>query len=87
MVIWPVYIDRDSSRREGRQVPRDLGVKNPNVKNIYRALKKMGYSPEMIRDKCYPRRHWEISGYVKVKVEEGTSKLELLKEVCKNYRK
>jgi len=85
VVIWPVYIDRDRSRKEGRRVSKSLGVKNPKLEGIYRTLKKMGYSPEMVRNKCYPRRHWEPSGYIKVKVEEDTSKLKLLKEICKNY--
>jgi len=84
-VIWPVYIDRERSRKEGRRVSKSLGVKNPKLENIYKTLKRMGYSPEMVRDKCHPRRHWEPSGYIKVKVEEGTSKLELLKEICRNY--
>ncbi|AXI25378.1 signal recognition particle protein Srp19 [Methanofervidicoccus sp. A16] len=85
IVIWPVYIDRERSRREGRQVPKSLGVKNPKLDSIYRTLKKMGYSPQMVRNKCHPRRHWEPCGYIKVKVEEGISKLELLKEICRNY--
>ena len=87
IVIWPIYIDREKSRREGRQVPKSIGIKNPRLENIYRTLKKIGYSPQMVKNKCYPRRHWEHSGYIKVKVEENISKLGLLKEICRNYRR
>ncbi|GBF36358.1 MAG TPA: signal recognition particle protein Srp19 [Methanothermococcus okinawensis] len=85
IVIWPVYIDREKSRKEGRRIPQSLGVKNPKLENIYKTLKKMGYSAEIVRNKCYPRIHWELCGYIKVKVENSTSKSELLKEICKNY--
>ena len=85
IIIWPAYIDKEKSRKEGRRVPKNLGVKNPRLNGIYKTLKNMGYSPEMVKNKCYPRRHWEISGYIKVKVDENTSKLELLKEICRNY--
>ena len=87
IVIWPVYIDRERSRKEGRRVSRNLGVKNPKLKNIYNALKKIGYSAEIVKNKCYPREHWESIGYVKVNIDDKSniSKLELIKKLCKNY--
>ncbi len=81
MIIWPSYIDKNKSRREGRRVPKNLAVENPSLKEIENALKKLGLDPIIHREKRYPRQHWEICGCVEV--DYKGNKLKLLKEICK----
>ncbi|WP_214399525.1 signal recognition particle subunit SRP19/SEC65 family protein [Methanocaldococcus lauensis] len=81
MIIWPSYIDKNKSRREGRRVPKNLAIENPCLRDIERSLKKLGLEPKIYREKRYPRQHWEICGCVEV--DYKGNKLKLLKEICK----
>nr|1L9A_A Chain A, SIGNAL RECOGNITION PARTICLE 19 KDA PROTEIN [Methanocaldococcus jannaschii] len=81
MIIWPSYIDKKKSRREGRKVPEELAIEKPSLKDIEKALKKLGLEPKIYRDKRYPRQHWEIAG--RVEVDYKGNKLCLLKEIAK----
>ena len=83
IIIWPVYLDSEKSRKEGRKIPKELGVKNPKLKDIFSALKKMGYNAEIVKNKSYPKECWESSGYIKVKVDENISKLDVIKKVLR----
>ncbi len=86
LIIWNAYIDYNKSRAEGRKIPKNLCVNKPRLKDIYGALKKMGYEAEIVKNKCYPREWWENTGYVKVKVEDDIHKLDLIKKICKNLK-
>ncbi|AEF97240.1 signal recognition particle subunit SRP19/SEC65 family protein [Methanotorris igneus] len=80
MIIWPNYIDKNKSRKEGRKVPKDIAIENPKLKEIEAALKKMGYNVKVYRDKCYPREHWRICGCIEV--DAKAPKLQFLKKLC-----
>ncbi|WP_459200975.1 signal recognition particle subunit SRP19/SEC65 family protein [Methanococcus sp. CF] len=83
MIIWPAYIDVKRTKNEGRKVPKEFAVQNPKLKDIVRKIKKMGLEYSVDDKKSYPKEPWEVSGYIKVKVDENTSKLQFLKEICK----
>ncbi|ADC70322.1 Ribonucleoprotein complex SRP, Srp19 component [Methanocaldococcus sp. FS406-22] len=85
MIIWPAYIDKKKSRKEGRRVPEDLAIENVKLKDIEKALKKLGLEPKVYRDKRYPRQHWEICGCIEV--DYKGNKLQLLKEICKTIKR
>ena len=85
MIIWPVYIDKKKSRKEGRRVPEDLAIENVKLKDIEKALKKLGLEPKVYRDKRYPRQHWEMCGCIEV--DYKGNKLQLLKEICKTIKR
>ncbi|WP_456418836.1 signal recognition particle subunit SRP19/SEC65 family protein [Methanocaldococcus infernus] len=84
MIIWPQYIDKNKSRKEGRKVSKEIAVKNPSIKLIEKALKKMNLNYKIYSDKRYPREHWERVGYIEV--EYNGKKLEFLKKLCKVIR-
>ena len=85
MIIWPVYIDKKKSRKEGRRVPEDLAIEKPSLKDIERALKKLGLEPKIHRDKRYPRQHWDVCGCIEI--DYKGNKLQLLKEICKTIKR
>ena len=79
ITIWPQYLDKNLSLSEGRKVSKEIAVKEPNLNEIERALKRMGLKYSMQEEFSYPGKWYEKSGRVLVEWE-GT-KLELLKEV------
>jgi signal recognition particle subunit SRP19 len=79
ITIWPQYLDKNLSLSEGRKVSKEIAVKEPNLNEIERALKRMGLKYSMQKEFSYPGKWYEKSGRVLVEWE-GT-KLELLKEV------
>ena len=85
MIIWPAYIDKNKTRKEGRRVPEELAIENVKLKDIEKALKKLGLEPKVYRDKRYPRQHWEICGCIEV--DYKGNKLQLLKEICKTIKR
>lgn len=79
ITIWPQYINKELSLSEGRKVSKEIAVKDPNINDIERALKRLALPYSMQKEKSYPGKWYEKSGRVLVEWE-GT-KLELLKEV------
>ena len=76
-VIWPAYLDATLTRSEGRRVPKDLAVENPDVEEIARAVQQVGYDTVIEREKTYPREY-EPRGYVVVKAADDAAKSDLL---------
>ncbi len=79
ITIWPQYLDKNLSLSQGRKVSKEIAVKEPDLNEIERALKRMGLKYSMQKEFSYPGKWYEKSGRVLVEWE-GT-KLELLKEV------
>jgi signal recognition particle subunit SRP19 len=79
ITIWPQYLDKNLSLSQGRKVSKEIAVKEPNLNEIERALKRMVLKYSMQKEFSYPGKWYEKSGRVLVEWE-GT-KLELLKEV------
>ncbi len=83
-VIYPSYFDKRLSRSEGRRVPKDLAVKNPNLDELVKAASPFG---EILveRDKARPSRWYKREGRILIKYDG--SKEELLKKIAQNLRR
>lgn len=79
ITIWPQYINEDLSLSEGRKVSKDIAVSNPTLSEIERALKRLGFTYTIEKERAYPGKWYEKSG--RALVEYESTKLELLKEV------
>lgn len=79
ITIWPQYINKDLSLSQGRKVSKEIAVSKPTLSEIEKALKRLGFTYSMQKERSYPGKWYEKSGRVLVEYE-GT-KLELLKEV------
>lgn len=79
ITIWPQYLNKDLSLSEGRKISVEESVKNPSINEIERALKRLGFTYNLEKDKAYPGKWYEKSGRVLVEWE-GT-KLDLIREV------
>ncbi|SDA62290.1 signal recognition particle subunit SRP19/SEC65 family protein [Methanobrevibacter millerae] len=79
ITIWPQYLDKDLSLSQGRKVSKEIAVSSPTLSEIERALKRLGFTYTLDKERAYPGKWYEKSGRALVEYE-GT-KLELLKEV------
>jgi signal recognition particle subunit SRP19 len=81
-VIWPAYLDAGRSRREGRRVPADLAIPDPEVEEIAEAVGQVGYDAVIERDVAYPREPWKEAGRVTVKGADDDAKNDLVQAVA-----
>lgn len=81
-IIWPVYLDADRTRSEGRRVPESMAVEDPTLTEIAEAVQQVGYDAVIERDKTYPRRPLEETGRVAVQNADDAGKSDLLQAVA-----
>ena len=77
-VIYPAYFDAECTRREGRRVPADLAVSDPEVDEIAKAVQQVGYDAVIERDVAYSREPWRKRGRVLVKNAEDAAKNDIV---------
>lgn len=77
-VIYPAYLDRDLTRSEGRRVPKDLAVAEPELDEIAKSVQQVGYDAVIERDVAYSRESHEPRGRVLVKNPEDDSKNDIV---------
>ena len=79
ITIWPQYLNKNLSLKEGRKISKEDSVKDPSMNEIEKALKRLGLSYNIDKERAYPGKWYEKSGRALVEWE-GT-KLELIREV------
>lgn len=79
ITIWPQYLNKDLTLNEGRKVSKEIAVSSPTMAEIERALKRLGFTYNVQKERSYPGKWYEKSG--RVLVEYDKTKLELIKEI------
>ena len=79
ITIWPQYLDKNLSLKEGRKISKEDCVKDPKLSEIEKALKRLGLKYNVQKERSYPGKWYEKSG--RVLVEWDKTKLELIREV------
>ncbi len=64
--VWPVYLDLNHTRREGRLTRVEHSVKAPKVSEIKRAAENLGLHPEVEAERAHPSTWWEKGGRVSI---------------------
>jgi signal recognition particle subunit SRP19 len=77
-VLYPAYFDASLSRSDGRRVPVDLAVEDPEVDEVAKAVQQVGYDVVVERDRHYSRESHRERGRVLVKNPEGDSKNDIV---------
>jgi signal recognition particle subunit SRP19 len=85
--VYPAYLGRDLSRRDGRRLPESDALTEVTTEEIVEAARRLGFKAEVEADKQYPRRFFTYSGRVKVAKHAGTTKNAFLKAVAADVRK
>ncbi|WP_458406293.1 signal recognition particle subunit SRP19/SEC65 family protein [Methanobrevibacter sp.] len=87
ITIWPQYLDKNLSLKQGRKISKEDAVKEPTINEIERALKRLNLQYSLQKEFSYPGKWYEKSG--RVLVEWDKTKLELIRTVSleiKNMR-
>ena len=79
ITIWPQYLDKNLSLKEGRKISKEDCVKEPTINEIEKALKRLGLKYELEKGRAYPGKWYEKSG--RALVEWDKTKLELIREI------
>ncbi len=85
VVIWPINLDSEKTRKNGRKVSKKYAVAEPTLKDIEKAAQKLGLDPVVEKEKAHPKEWWGVKGYIKV--DKLKSKGNTIKEIGKNIRK
>lgn len=84
IAIWPQYLDENLTLKEGRKISKEDAVKEPNINEIERALKRLGLQYSLQKENAYPGKWYEKSG--RVLVEWDKTKLELIREISSEIK-
>ncbi len=79
ITIWPQYLNKNLTLKEGRKIAKEDAVSDPTISDIERAVKRLGLQYNIQKEVSYPGQWYEKSGRILVEWE-GT-KLELIREV------
>ena len=79
ITIWPQYLDKNLTLKEGRKIAKEYAVADPSLSDIERAAKRLGLKHSVQKEVSYPGKWYEKSG--RVLVEYDNTKLELIKEI------
>lgn len=80
ITIWPEYFDINRTRADGRRLPKNLCVANPDLDIIAKGIMLLDLEYEIKEDMSYPKDPRSKHGCVKV--EKGVmSKTELLPKI------
>ena len=77
-VIWPIYFDQGTSRKNGRRVSKNLAIKNPTTQDIFKVAQSLSLSPQ-IENKSYPSEWWTKG---RILVEKKGTKTEVIRTIA-----
>lgn len=84
LVVWPIYFDSTRSRRDGRMVSAQEGIKEPTLDAIITAAQKAGLKPEIEREKRHPKTWHESSG--RILIPKKGPKSAILKRIARSLK-
>lgn len=84
ITIWPQYLNKNLSLKEGRKIAKEDCVKDPSINEIEKALKRLGLKYELEKERAFPGKWYEKSG--RALVEWDKTKLELIREISSKIK-
>ena len=87
-VIWPSYLDKNLSKKDGRKLPKNLALDRPKFDEIKKALESIGINHQIEKNSKYPKEQGRDDRNLgRFLVEKKFSKNEILKKISKEIRK
>ncbi len=80
-ILWPVYFDSSRTRKEGRKIPKSIGVPNPNLAELQRAAEGLKLKPEVEVNVTHSTIPWRKTG--RVWVQKKGTKMQTLMKIAK----
>ena len=85
IIVWPAYFDSTKTRKEGRRVPRSLGVPSPKILEIKSAMEKLYLEHELVQEAGYAKTPGLKTGMLLVKKNEP--KDQIIRKIAKQLLK
>jgi signal recognition particle subunit SRP19 len=86
--LWSVYFDTNTTRADGRRVPKKLAVSSPKLEEIQIAAKRLGLQPVTVSDAAHPSSPWRRTGLLVIPKKEPKGKvLKKIAEELYNIRR
>ncbi len=85
--VYPGYLSKDGSRRDGRRVPSNLALSEVTLEALAAAARSLGLTAEPEPEKHYPRRFYRYEGRLKVTKKKGVSKAKLLRMLAEEIHR
>ena len=73
VIVYPLYLNADVGRADGRKISKSEAVKNPNPSQMQRAAEALGFKVELQMNSRHPRDFWN-HGRISVKFFDGEDK-------------
>ena len=54
ITIWPQYLDKNLTLKEGRKIAKEYAVADPSLSDIERAAKRLGLKHSVQKEVSYP---------------------------------
>lgn len=80
-ILWPVYFDSSKTRKEGRKVPKNVAVSNPNLIEVQKAAERLGLEPETEANAVHPAIPWRKTG--RIWIQKKGAKTQTLMKIAK----
>ena len=74
-VIYPIYFDKTITKNSGRKVNLKNAVEKPNIEDIIKAAKALGYNPVLEKESSHPSKPWIKVGRILVDKKDSKSKI------------
>ena len=82
ITLWPEYFDANLTRAQGRRLPKELCVPNPNLDFIAKGAMILDLEYEILEDMSYPKFPRAKHGCVRVERRGDMTKTELLPKIA-----
>ena len=87
-IIWPSYLDKNLSKKDGRKLPKNLALDHPKFEEIKKALEATEINHEIDKNSRYPKEQGKDDRNLgRFIVEKKFSKNEILRKISKEIRK
>jgi signal recognition particle subunit SRP19 len=80
--VYPSYLGRERTRKDGRRIPTALAIADLTGEEIVAAAQHLGFKAELESGKQYPRSAGDLEGRVKVVKKGSTTKAAFLRSVA-----
>ena len=77
IVLWPIYFDKNASRKQGRRIPKKIAVTDPVINDIFKIAEQLSLNPTLEK-KSYPSTWWKKGRILVDKKENKTVTIKLI---------
>ena len=86
IVLWPEYFDSNLTVKQGRRVTLKIGIANPRLDEVSKALKQLNIKHTVEENAAYPGTWWKRNGRVLIPYKKNQQKTKIIKWVGRKLK-